>query len=110
MLAHVWLQDELFVPVLKGKPLIEPRFLQEIVEEHRDLEQLLKILVNISLESEEKVQALVVQIRAILFAHFEKEASGLYPLAEQVVDEATLVRLGADMERRKTEVRDVAQA
>src|ERR1035438_4621319 len=65
-LAHTWLQDELLLPVLKGKPLIERRFLEEIGEEHRDLEQLLKLLLNISPEAKEEVQALVIQIRAIL--------------------------------------------
>jgi len=110
VLAHGWLQDELLLPALKGKPLIEQRFLQQIVEEHRDLEHLLKLLHNISLEAKEEVQALVVQIRAILDAHMAKESAALYPLTEKVVDDSTLRRLGADMERRKTEVRDVAQA
>lgn len=109
VLAHVWLQDELFLPVLKGKPLLERRFLEEIVEEHRDLEHLLKLLLNISPDAKDEVQALVVQIRAILEAHFEKEASGLYPLAEKVIDESTLRRLGDDMWRRNTEVRDVVE-
>ena len=109
VLAHTWLQNELLLPVLKGKPLIERRFLEEIGEEHRDLEHRLKLLLNISPEAKEEVQALVIQIRAILEAHFYKEALGLYPLAEKVVEASTLVRLGTDMERRKNEVRDLAQ-
>lgn len=108
--AHTWLQDELLLPVLKGKPLIERRFLEEIREEHRDLEHLLKLLLNISPDAKEEVQALVIQIRAILESHIDKEALGLYPLVEKVVDRSTLLRLGTDMDRRKTEVRDLAQA
>lgn len=105
IIAHAWLQDEIFLPALKGKPLIEDRFLDEFSKEHKDLEHLLKVLANTALDAKPGLDALVLQIRTLLDTHFEKEAKALYPLAEKVIDDATLRKLGDEMERRKTEVR-----
>ena len=38
-----------------------------------------------------------------------KEQDAFYPLAEQVLDAATLNKLRDEMERRKTEVREVVK-
>src|ERR1039457_4912584 len=45
--AHAWLQDEIFLPALKGKPLIEKSFLAELVQEHKDLDQMVGLLMKI---------------------------------------------------------------
>ena len=106
IVAHAWLQDEIFLPALKGKPLIEDRFLDEVSKEHKDLEYLLKVLANTARDARPGLDALVIQIRTLLDTHFQKEAKALYPLAEKVVDAPTLLKLGDEMERRKTEVRE----
>ena len=103
--AHCWLQDEFLLPVLWGKPLIERQFLVGVSREHHDLESLLERLQTIALDAPRENEALVFQIRALLEAHFAKEKNALYPLIEQVVDERTLLRIGEEMEKRKTEVR-----
>jgi hemerythrin-like domain-containing protein len=105
IVAHAWLQDEIFLPALKNKALIEERFLSEVTQEHQDLEYLLKRLAHTALDAQQGLDALVLQIRTLLDTHFQKEAQALYPLAEKVVDETTLRELGDEMERRKTEVR-----
>jgi len=105
VVAHCWLQDEFLLPALWGKPLIERQFLVGITQEHRDLEYLLEQLQTIAPDAARENEALVLQIRTLLEAHFSKEKNALYPLIEQVVDEATLLRIGEEMEKRKTGVR-----
>ena len=105
VIAHIWLQDEFLLPVLWGKPLIERQFLAGVTREHHDLQSLLERLQTIAPDSTRENEALVLQIRTLLEAHFSKEKNALYPLIEQVVDETTLRRLGDEMENRKTGVR-----
>jgi len=107
--AHCWLQDEFLLPALWGKTLIERQLLVEIVQEHRDLESLLRRLQTIAPDATREDEALVFQIRALLEAHFAKETNALYPLIEQVVDDPTLRRLGEEMEKRKAGVRAAIQ-
>ena len=108
--AHGWLQDEIFLPALRGKPLIEKSFLSELVQEHKDLGSDDWIPAQDPPEQKKEVEAYVLQIRALLQAHFMKEKDALYPIAEQVLDAATLNTLRDEMESRKTEVRDVTLA
>lgn len=109
VLAHAWLQDEIFLGTLVGKPLIDKGLVDEITQEHRDLDHLLQLLENTSADRTAEVGAFVLQIRVILQAHFKKEVEALYPLAEKVVDSQTLNKAGNEMKRRQTEVRDVVQ-
>jgi hemerythrin-like domain-containing protein len=105
VIAHDWLQDEFLLPLLWGKPLIERQFLVEVTQEHHDLESLLERLQTAAPDAARENEALILQIRTLLEAHFLKEKKALYPLIEQVVDGATLRGLGDEMEKRKTEVR-----
>jgi len=105
VIAHGWLQDEFLLPLLWGKPLIERQFLVEVTQEHHDLESLFERLQTISPDDARENEALVLQIRTLLEAHFSKEKNALYPLTEKVVDDATLHRIGEEMEKRKSEVR-----
>jgi hemerythrin-like domain-containing protein len=108
--AHAWLQDEIFIPALKGQPLIQINFLAELAQEHKDLDQMIGQLFKTPSEQKQAVESLVLQIRIIIAAHVKKEQEALYPLAEQVLDTATLNTLRDEMERRKLEVRDVVQS
>jgi len=105
VIAHAWLQDEILLPALKGKALVEERFLNEVTQEHQDLVFFFKRLAHAALDAGTELDALVLQIRTLLDTHFEKEAKALYPLAEKLLDNTTLLKLGDEMERRKTEVR-----
>lgn len=108
--AHAWLQDEIFIPALKGKPLIEKSFLAEIAQEHKDLDQMIGLLLKTRPEEKKEAEAYVLQIRTLLEAHFKKEQDALYPIAEQVLDSAALNQLRDEMDRRKTEIRKVTLA
>ena len=105
VIAHCWLQDEFLLPVLWGKPLIERQFLEGVTQEHRDLEFFLERLQTIAPDATRENEALRLQIRELLKAHFAKEKNALYPLIEQVVDDPTLQRIGEEMDKRKTAVR-----
>ena len=48
-------------------------------------------------------------MRAVLESHLKKEEDGLFPLAERILDEDGLNQCGEEMERRKTEIRDVVK-
>ena len=107
--AHAWLQDEIFLPALMGKPLIEKSFLAELAQEHKDLDQMIGLLLKTSPEQKKEAEAYVLQVRALIEAHFKKEKDALYPLAEQVLDTAKLTKLRDEMERSKTEVREIVK-
>src|SRR6185437_14869973 len=105
--AHAWLQDEILLPALKGKPLVGKILLDEISQEHKDLDRFIANILKIAPEQKDEIEAHTLQIRTLLQTHFQKEAGALYPLTEKVVDASTLTRLREEMARRETEVRDV---
>lgn len=109
LLAHGWLQDEILLPVLRQKQLIEPPFLNEIVQEHKDLDQLLKTLLDTSLNFTSNLEAVASQIRIVIETHFKKERDVLYPLAEKTIDLNTLNKLGDDMTHHPNEIREATQ-
>jgi hemerythrin-like domain-containing protein len=80
------------------------------VQEHKDLDQMIGLLLKTPPEQKNELEAFVLQIRAIIEAHFKKEEDALFPLTEQVLDAATLNKLRDEMDRRKTEVRNVIHA
>src|ERR1051325_10951022 len=40
--GHAWFEDEIFLPAIKAEPLIFGRFTDEIYQEHKDMDALLK--------------------------------------------------------------------
>jgi iron-sulfur cluster repair protein YtfE (RIC family) len=110
VLAHAWLQDEVLFPALENKLLIQIPLLNEIFQEHKDLDRLLKALLDTSLDCKNELEAKVLQIRVILETHFMKETEALYPLVEKVLDLDTSDKLAEEMERRQMEVREVVSA
>ena len=107
VLAHAWLQDEILLPALMGKSLIVENVLKGIVQEHKDLDSLLKMLITLPQDQQQKIDAYVLQIRTLIETHFKKETDALYPLVEKVLDSATLGKLRNEMERREVEIREV---
>ena len=108
LLAHAWLQDEILLPVLREKALIAMPLIDEIVQEHKDLDHLLKTLIDTSLYYPNELEAEVLQIRTAIETHFKKERDVLYPLAEKTVDLGTLNKLGEGMIYHQAEIREVA--
>lgn len=44
LVGHTWFEDAIFLPPLKAEPLIARRFLDEISQEHKDLDVLMALL------------------------------------------------------------------
>jgi hemerythrin-like domain-containing protein len=105
VLAHAWFEDAIFLPAFEAEPLLERRFTAEIIQEHKDIDHFLKCLRKTSPARSREMEALMLQFGSVLDTHFKKEEDALFPLAERILDEEGLNHLGAEMERRKTEVR-----
>jgi hemerythrin-like domain-containing protein len=107
VLAHAWFEDEIFLPALKAEPLLD-RLNREISEEHQDIAELFRRAQAAGQAPSKDQEAYVLQLRSILDTHFRKEEDALFPLAERILDSEGLNRLGAEMARRKTDVRPTA--
>lgn len=105
VVAHAWFEDAIFLPAFEAEPLLERRFTAEIAQEHKDLDLMLKRFKKLPAGRSIETEALMLQFRSLLETHFDKEEDALFPLAERILDEEGLNNLGAEMERRKTEVR-----
>jgi hemerythrin-like domain-containing protein len=108
ILAHAWFEDTIFLPAFEAEPLLQKRFAAEIVQEHKDIDYFLGNLRRSASVRSRAAESLWLQFRTVLDTHFQKEEDGLFPLAERILDAEGLNRLGAEMERRKTEVRGLS--
>lgn len=104
VIAHAWFEDEIFLPALKAEPLLD-RLNREISEEHKDIEELFRRVRAAGPVPTRDTEGYVLQLRTILDTHFRKEEDALFPLAERILSSEGLTALGADMLRRKNEVR-----
>jgi hemerythrin-like domain-containing protein len=107
LLAHAWLQDEILLPVLRDRMPSQTALLDEITDEHAELDRLLKALPDEPAAQTGELQAQALQIRTLIAQHFKKEAKTLYPLAEKSIDPQILNRLSQEMFKRQEKIRDV---
>jgi len=107
-LAHAWLHDEILLPLLREQSVIETSFLNEIVQEHKDLDRLLKALLDTALDCTDLLESRVLQIRTELESHLKLEAEILYPLANKSVNGEVMNTLGEGMTAHQDEIREVA--
>lgn len=103
--AHAWFEDEIFLPAVEAEPLLFRRFTDEIYQEHKDIDALLKLLRKTPLSNKKELLFYSQELRVLLSTHFEKEEEALFPLAEHLLTEEGLIELGSEMKRRQTEVR-----
>ena len=106
VIGHAWFEDAVFLPAFRAEPRLERRFVAEILQEHEDLAYFLGAMRNTPLTDRAALEILMTHMRVVLDTHFAKEEDALFPLAERILDSEGLNQLGAEMERRKLEVRD----
>ncbi len=106
--AHAWFEDEIFLPAFRAEPRMEKVFIEEISREHKDIDHFLRCL-RLAPVKDRGTGLLMTQFLAVLDTHFKKEEDALFPVAERILDAEGLNRLGAEMERRKIEVRGLVQ-
>jgi len=104
LIGHAWFEDVIFLPPLKAEPLIARSFLEEISQEHKDLDGLMAVLRQTPAENKKELDAYALQIRAILETHFRKEEDALFPLTEKILREEGLDRLAQEMRARQNEI------
>jgi hemerythrin-like domain-containing protein len=109
LVGHAWFEDTILLPALEADPLLQRRFAQEIGQEHKDLQLLMKLIRETPVENKKEMEAYALQFHAILDTHFQKEEAALFPLAERILDSEGLNELGAEMKRRQTEIRNLVQ-
>jgi hemerythrin-like domain-containing protein len=107
LVGHAWFEDSIFFPAFEAEPLLEKRFLAEMAQEHKDLDHWMKQLRRMQNVRSPEMESYTLQLRVVLETHFQKEEEAFFPIAERILDSEGLNALGAEMERRKTEIRDV---
>ena len=105
VLAHAWFEDEIFIPAIEAEPLLFRRFTEEIMQEHKDIDALLKLLRKTPLANQKELEFYSQELKVLLSTHFKKEEDALFPLTERLLTEEGLFELGEEMKRRQTEVR-----
>jgi hemerythrin-like domain-containing protein len=107
VVGHAWFEDQIFLPAFEAEPLLQRRFLEELYQEHKDIDFLLKQTKKTRLEDKAEFEAISLQLRTVLATHFNKEEDALFPLAEKILDDEGLNNLGDEMKRRQAEIRNL---
>jgi hemerythrin superfamily protein len=102
--AHATVEEEIFYPAVEAMAAEQGRELvQEAVEEHQQVKQLLAELERMTAEDggfDDKVLTLIENVRH----HVEEEESEMLPQARQVLGEERLRQLGQRMADRKEQL------
>lgn len=107
VIGHAWFEDKIFLPAFQKESILQKRFIHEISQEHEDLDNLFSLIKSTPTKNKKELEAYNLQMRTILETHLKKEEDALFPLTELVLDNEGMNKLGNDMEKRKTEIRDV---
>ena len=103
--AHSWFEDEIFLPAVEAEPLLFRRFTDQIYQEHKDIDALLKLIRKTPASGKKELEFYSQELRVLLSTHFKKEEDALFPLTERILTNEGLLELGEEMQRRQTEVR-----
>ncbi len=110
VLTHAWFEDEIFLPAVGAEPKFFKRFTEEIYQEHKDIDALLKLLRKTPEGKREELESYALQLRVLLSTHFRKEEDALFPLTERILSNEGLLELGDEMKRRQLEVRQFIES
>jgi hemerythrin superfamily protein len=97
--VHTHIEETIFYPRLKEEKELEDIVLEGI-EEHHQAKIFLRELANLKEDSEKFEPKLEVLMEDITH-HVQEEEGEMFPKAEEILDEATLNELGAQMEAEK---------
>ena len=96
---HTHIEETIFYPKLKEESELEDIVLEGI-EEHHQAKMFLRELSALSDDSEKFEPKLKVLMEDITH-HVQEEEGEMFPMVEELFDEATLEELGSQMEKEK---------
>ena len=102
--SHAWFEDQVFIPAFENERLLEKKFVQEIVDEHKDIEVLMASFLGTRSEDKDLWEAKAIQFKALMESHFLKEEDGLFPICSRTATPQKLTILVEEMRRRQPEV------
>lgn len=105
---HTHIEETIFYPKMKEKSELEDIVLEGI-EEHHQAKVFLRELSNLTEDSEKFEPKLKVLMEDITH-HVQEEEGKMFPEIEEIFDEATLQKLGAEMEQEKQKFKKTYQA
>jgi hemerythrin superfamily protein len=97
--VHTHIEETIFYPKLKEEKELED-IVMEGIEEHHQAKMFLRELSNLKEDSEKFEPKLKVLMEDITH-HVQEEEGKMFPKTEEILDEATLNELGAQMEAEK---------
>jgi iron-sulfur cluster repair protein YtfE (RIC family) len=109
VVSHAWFEDEIFLPAIEAEPLLFRRFTDELYQEHKDIDALLKLLRKTPSGRMKELEFYSKELRVLLSTHFRKEEDALFPLTEKILSNEGLLDLGDEMKRRQTEVQQFVE-
>lgn len=95
---HFVAEDEVLTRAIAGKDAELDRIWREIEREHVEVRDLVGQLSDHGVD-DARIEALLDRFGRLLEAHVRKEERSLFERIQEVLDEPTLERLGAELER-----------
>ena len=93
LLSHAKIEEEILFPNLE--PRLGPMGPLGVMRaEHREIDQFFETVKEV--EDIDDLKAALGDFLDLVHDHFQKEEMALFPMAQQVLDEETLTRLGDD--------------
>ncbi len=99
---HAQLEEELLFDALEAA-LGSDEALMKVRDDHQRIEQLMQDMLN-HLENIQRLghaRRILLQAIKVARAHFSREETETFPLAEEILGDAKLIQLGAEWEKRK---------
>lgn len=95
--GHAWFEDQVFFPAMQAEPALAKRFMDELWQEHKDIDALLDLVEKT--DRQPQLDYYATQLGVVLDTHFKKEEDALFPICEKILTEEGLLDLGAQMRK-----------
>jgi hemerythrin superfamily protein len=97
--VHTHIEETIFYPKMKDEKELEDLVLEGI-EEHHQVKMFLRELAALT-ETSEKFEPKLQVLMEDVTHHVQEEEGEMFPMIEELFDEAALAELGAEMEAEK---------
>lgn len=91
--AHTSFEEEVFYPAVRKQSEDAEEQVNEAIEEHNEVEQILQQIENLD-PSDDEFSELVEELEDSVAAHVRREEDEIFPIARQALDEEEGERMG----------------